>query len=261
MINAISIALLGSMLLSGSAMASPQLMRLQGRFTDSRQTPLTDTLPVRFTVFDTQYGNGQALWQETQTVAVRNSAFQVVLGRINPLPATVFDTSDRWLEMQIGENPPMRPRHRIPAGYTGEPIPQNTANPLNASGVEMVPEGDQRALERQIDQYREPVKPVVVPPPAPVVKPVPPAPKPVVATKQLPNVRMAISAEGVELGPVYEVQPGDTLKSVARKLFGNSERWYDLYYANQDRIGPGGFIAPGQLLVIPNKAALEKMKR
>ena len=43
-------------------------------------------------------------------------------------------------------------------------------------------------------------------------------------------------------GPVYEVQAGDTLKSIAQKLYGNAELWYDLYYPNRDRLGPMGHL-------------------
>lgn len=244
----------------------PQLMRLQGRFTDSRRTPLTDTLPVRFTVFDTDMG-GRPLWQEIQTVSVRESAFQVVLGRINPLPASVFDGTNHWLEMQIGENAPMRPRHRIPANYglsdNAVAAPAPAPVPVEAPVVKMAPVDDQRVLETQIDQYSSrqaapvPVPaPAVVPvvAPAPVAKPVAPAPKPV--AKKIPKI------EGVtvgELGPVYEARNGDTLRSIAKKLYGNPDKWYDLYTLNQDRLGPMGYVTPGQLIILP-KEILEGAK-
>jgi nucleoid-associated protein YgaU len=49
----------------------------------------------------------------------------------------------------------------------------------------------------------------------------------------------------------YEVKSGDTLKSIAQKLYGKSELWYDLYYLNRDRLGPMGHLFPGQILVLP----------
>jgi len=62
------------------------------------------------------------------------------------------------------------------------------------------------------------------------------------------------------LGSTYQVQPGDTLKSIAQKLYGNAELWYDLYYLNRDRLGPMGHLFTGQILVLPtpNSAGASK---
>ena len=75
--------------------------------------------------------------------------------------------------------------------------------------------------------------------------------------------------EGTELpfgGPATAVmtsigvQNGDTLKSIAQKLYGNAELWYDLYYLNRDRLGPMGHLFPGQILVLPTQAPGEHSK-
>lgn len=238
-----------------TASAAPQLMRLQGRFTDPRRGSLTDTLPVRFTVFDDQY-YGRPLWQEIQTVPVNDSAFQVVLGRINPLPSFVFDGQNRWLEMQLGDNPPLRPRHRIPANYGSgvAAMPLASAPPpppvvTQAPVVQVTPVQDAASLESHIDQYVAQVPPPPPPAVAPVVVP-PPTPKPVAVRPPKPTPVTAVS---VEMGPVYEVKAGDTLRSIAKKLYGNPERWYDLYNLNQDRLGPMGYVSPGQILVLPKE--------
>src|SRR5437764_172712 len=76
----------------------PQFLRLQGHFTDTR-TPLTDNLPVRFTIWDTPDGYGNLLWEDIQTVAVQDDTFQVVLGRTKTLTPSVFSGGDRWVEL------------------------------------------------------------------------------------------------------------------------------------------------------------------
>src|SRR5690349_2332727 len=91
----------------------PVLLRLQGKFTDSK-VPLTDNLPVRFTIWDTPEGNGNMLWQDIQSVAVRSDTFQVVLGKNKPITPSVFNGGDRWVEIQLGDDTPIRPRYKIP---------------------------------------------------------------------------------------------------------------------------------------------------
>ena len=82
-----------------------------------------------------------------------------------------------------------------------------------------------------------------------------PAPAPV---KHKRVTKPADSA--VELGPVYEVQGGDTLKSIAVKLYGNAEVWYDLYYLNRDRLGPMGQLFQGQILILPTQTSGDHAK-
>ncbi len=48
----------------------------------------------------------------------------------------------------------------------------------------------------------------------------------------------------------YTVQEGDTLKSIAKALYGDEEKWDDLLKANQDHIRQG-MVVPGQVLVVP----------
>ncbi|MCS7463381.1 LysM peptidoglycan-binding domain-containing protein [Paenibacillus doosanensis] len=49
----------------------------------------------------------------------------------------------------------------------------------------------------------------------------------------------------------YEVQQGDTLWHIAKRLLGTGDRWQELYEMNQSVIGPNpSLIYPGQVLVI-----------
>lgn len=50
---------------------------------------------------------------------------------------------------------------------------------------------------------------------------------------------------------VYEVQPGDTLSSIARRLFGDSSRWEDIFAANRDLLRSPNDLRVGQELRVP----------
>jgi nucleoid-associated protein YgaU len=49
----------------------------------------------------------------------------------------------------------------------------------------------------------------------------------------------------------YTVKEGDTLGSIAEAVYGDSERWQEIYRANAGSLGRGGEVKPGQVLVIP----------
>jgi hypothetical protein len=79
-----------------------------------------------------------------------------------------------------------------------------------------------------------PVGPAVDPTPAPA-----PAPKPAPA----PETHS------------YTVQPGDSLSSIAAALFGDSNRWHEIYDLNKDAIGPDpDVISAGMELKLPGAA-------
>jgi LysM repeat protein len=250
-------SLLGILFLASAVGAEtgklPQLLRIQGRFTDTK-IPLTDNLPVRFSIWDTPDGYGNLLWVDVQTVSVQSDTFQVVLGRAKPLTPGVFSGGDRWVELQIGDDAPLRPRYKIPYQYiqaqmaavqaTPVPVPPPTAVAVPAQvtvvsiSTPTLSDQEKRDLETQLDKYKESENKQAKP-----------------AKKKRPA---ATSKASASRGPVYEVQDGDTLKSIARKLYGNAELWYDLYYLNRDRLGPMGHLFPGQILVLPTQTPTGK---
>jgi len=52
-------------------------------------------------------------------------------------------------------------------------------------------------------------------------------------------------------GHTYKVQGGDTLRSIAGKVWGDSSRWIELYRANEGNVQRGGDVEPGQMILIP----------
>lgn len=68
-----------------------------------------------------------------------------------------------------------------------------------------------------------------------------------------PDARAAAPQPESEYARVnsYTVQAGDSLYSIARKVYGNSSRWMDLYQANRDVLPSPRDLKPGQTLKIP----------
>ena len=229
---------IGTLLIAATALGEaphlPQFLRLQGRFTDTR-VPLTDSLPVHFRIWDTPEGYGNLMWEDVQNVSVREDTFQVLLGRTKALTPSVFTGGDRWVELQIGDDDPLKPRYRIPNPYLQAPVEDvRVVSPPVVAAPPPAPQ--KKNLEMQVDPYQEPAKE-----------------KPKPAKKK----RSAPPSEEVQ-GSTYQVQTGDTLKSIAQKLDGNAELWYDLYYLNRDRLGPMGHLFTGQILVLPSDAPATK---
>jgi hypothetical protein len=50
---------------------------------------------------------------------------------------------------------------------------------------------------------------------------------------------------------IYTVQPGDSLRMIARHVYGDEQRWRAIFEANKDKIADPDLIFPGQQLVIP----------
>ena len=49
----------------------------------------------------------------------------------------------------------------------------------------------------------------------------------------------------------YTVVGGDSLSKIAKKFFGNANRWHEIYDANRDQISNPDMIRVGQVLKIP----------
>jgi hypothetical protein len=88
--------------------AVPSLVPYRGVAIGGDGKPLAGETGVTFQIFKDEAG-GDALWMETQTVAIDSAGrYQVQLGATSPngLPAGLFSTGEaRWLEVQIAGQP------------------------------------------------------------------------------------------------------------------------------------------------------------
>ena len=51
----------------------------------------------------------------------------------------------------------------------------------------------------------------------------------------------------------YTVAKGDSLSKIAKKFYGNANKWRVIFEANGDQLSNPDLIKPGQVLKIPNK--------
>ena len=64
---------------------------------------------------------------------------------------------------------------------------------------------------------------------------------------------------GSEPWELYEVKKGQSLWSIANKLWGDPYKWVRLYDANRDRLDDPDRLYPGQLLRVPPEPAAETL--
>ncbi|MDQ6670843.1 MAG: LysM peptidoglycan-binding domain-containing protein, partial [Chloroflexota bacterium] len=75
--------------------------------------------------------------------------------------------------------------------------------------------------------------------PGPPAAPGPAQPSYVIDTQATPAPTRAAAVPVASPMPLeYTVQDGDTLRSIADKLYGDADLWPTLYAANRDAIGP-----------------------
>ena len=97
------------------AEASPGLLNFQGRLTDPGNSPRTGSFNMSFKICGNSNcsATGDPLWSETQSnIPVTNGVFSVQVGAATPIPDTVFNTDNTFLEVTVaGET--LLPRQRL----------------------------------------------------------------------------------------------------------------------------------------------------
>jgi len=96
--------------ITGNGQPVPNFLNYQGRLIDpATGQPIPDgNNNVTFRIFTDETG-GSMLWDDTYTVETKNGLFNTLLG---PIDATVFDGSDRWVEIEV-DGEPISTRQRI----------------------------------------------------------------------------------------------------------------------------------------------------
>jgi nucleoid-associated protein YgaU len=76
----------------------------------------------------------------------------------------------------------------------------------------------------------------------------PPAPK-----ADFSNVQSGVqsTAPVVESAKTYTVAKGDSLSKIAKHIYGNANRWRQIFDANRDQLSDPDLIKPGQVLKLP----------
>lgn len=71
------------------------------------------------------------------------------------------------------------------------------------------------------------------------------------------NAGVASTAPTVATPPAaktYTVARGDSLSKIAKHIYGNANRWRDIFEANRDQLDDPDLIQPGQVLKLPADA-------
>ncbi|MEK7705292.1 MAG: hypothetical protein AAB426_10060 [Myxococcota bacterium] len=103
-------------LIAASAFAAeaPPVIGYHGVLANAVGERVSVSLPVIFRVYDSANG-GNLLWQETHNaVAFADGLFDVALGAIEPLDASMFaDGTPLWLTLQVDADVEMTPRQQL----------------------------------------------------------------------------------------------------------------------------------------------------
>ncbi len=98
--------------ISTDVITIPKLLNYQGKLTNLAGVPVPDSqYTVTFRLHQTAIGS-TVFWSETQSVQTINGIFNVILGSVVPIES-IPESGNCYLEMQVGNNPPMSPRIRL----------------------------------------------------------------------------------------------------------------------------------------------------
>jgi hypothetical protein len=108
-----AMALLLVLAIYAGAQNVPTSINYQGRLTTSTGDPVPDgSYGVIFTIYDSAVG-GDSKWTETRSVNTDSGYFAVILGSINPIKDTVFNSPTRYLGIKVESDPEMTPRNML----------------------------------------------------------------------------------------------------------------------------------------------------
>ncbi|MBN2356479.1 hypothetical protein JXO59_10220 [candidate division KSB1 bacterium] len=97
--------------LTAQSTALSHVLAYQGYLTDAAGNPITGTVQANVGIWSAVSG-GSRLWQEDLNIDVDKGAFTAELGRLTPIARTLFDGSDRWIELTLnGET--LSPRKQV----------------------------------------------------------------------------------------------------------------------------------------------------
>jgi hypothetical protein len=91
--------------------AVPKTMSYQGYLANAAGLPITGTISAEVSLWNAETA-GQPLWQEKILLEVSQGNFSVELGKTNPISGSLFDGSNRWLQLVI-DNEVLTPRKQI----------------------------------------------------------------------------------------------------------------------------------------------------
>ena len=118
----------------------PQTLTHQGRLYDATGAPVKGSLAVTFNIYDAPDGV-TPIWSETMDVPFDDGYFSASLGQKVPF-AGIFDGSTRYMGIQVGADPEMKPRvdvNSVPyALVAGNAIGDITPTSVSINGATVI---------------------------------------------------------------------------------------------------------------------------
>ncbi|UCB52842.1 MAG: hypothetical protein JSV10_01765 [Candidatus Zixiibacteriota bacterium] len=129
----------------------PDSINYQGKLTTSSGGCLNDTVQMTFTIYADESGTLWE-WSETQPqVEVKDGIFNVLLGSVSPLPASIFDGSAKYLGVQVesdAEMSPLKPMVSVAYAYRAGAVDCSDCDDrfVNVEGPDSVESSDHTAF-------------------------------------------------------------------------------------------------------------------
>jgi len=131
----------------------PDSINYQGKLTKAGGGPVNGTFDMTFSIYPDTLPGTLADWSEPQAqVEVERGIFAVLLGSVNPIPASLFDGRVKYLGVQVDTDPEMRPlKPMVTTAYAFRSQEADTAEYARSAPV--VPDDDWTIVGDNI--YRE----------------------------------------------------------------------------------------------------------
>jgi hypothetical protein len=220
---------------SSPAAADEPRIEFSGTLEDAQGRPKSGTFLMNFRIYPGVSGEKLA-WQSARYVRIENGRFRAELGEKKALPVETLRGSYRIKAM-----PPAGLGWRAKA--SGVPILRGLPAPRATSGD--AASGELERMRREMRRVRDEARKAK--------KAAESSKRQIEALEEKVLRSGAGSAVPARKSRVYVVRPGETLKSISKKLFGSDGRWIEIYQANHDRVLRGGEVVPGQRLLIPKQ--------
>ena len=111
--------------------ATPGTISYQGMLNDAAGQPINGSTNITFRLYSVPTG-GTALWTEAHSganaVPISNGLFNVLLGSLTPIPASVWSNANVYLGVQVGGDAEMSPREIVGSVPTANSIPDDSVN-------------------------------------------------------------------------------------------------------------------------------------
>ncbi len=114
------VLLCGGLVFGVARAEAPPFVNFQGKLTDASGVPVADgSYNLRFRIYSAATGDAgdpcaaTCVWEELQSVSTLSGNYNVLLGSVSPLTASVFGGAERYIGVRIGADSEMVPRRRV----------------------------------------------------------------------------------------------------------------------------------------------------